>query len=195
MKKLFFLLLILGYSAGVYAQITVHGGFALSSFSPSVDDFSADSSVGFGGNLSLDYLLPSLPVSLGAEAGFNSASFDIDSEFTDTVMAIPILLRVAYHLDLDVPQLDLYLVGKMGYAVGTWSGDAKDFLEDMGADVGSVGGFAFGIDLGVAYYFTSNIGIFGEVGFDDYMLSSNVSGSTVELPFYQFFTLGVSLKI
>jgi hypothetical protein len=208
-----FVLLFTGLTMGLSAQITISGGIALSSvkdieisgnYKPPID-----SSVGFGGNVYLDYLLPiSVPLSLGIEVGFDGGSFTVKdgsynystgqwSDTKDTIMAIPILLRGAYHFDL-FPRLDLYLVGKVGFALGIWTGDQRDIIDDMNGTVETIKGFAFGVDAGVAYYFTQTLGIFGEVGFDDYMLKTdvNISGSisTFEAPFNRFITLGISTK-
>jgi hypothetical protein len=208
-KKIFMLALCLAvFVAGAFAQITVSGGFALSSVSSiEISGFSApiDSSIGYGGNLFVDYLLPvSIPMSLGFEIGVDSGSFTIDGlgnnggDSEDTILAIPLLLRAAYHFDL-MPKLDLYIVGKIGYVFGSWSGDIRDGAEEEGS-VETIGGVGFGIDVGAAYYFNSKIGLFGELGFDGYMLETKLKyeeyggSETLEAPFYRFLTLGVSVK-
>ncbi|MDR1411450.1 MAG: porin family protein [Spirochaetaceae bacterium] len=204
-KAAVFALFLAGLSAGAYAQITVSGGFALSSVSGiEMSGYGAniDSSVGFGGNVYLDYLLPvSIPLSLGVEAGFDTGSFSVTysgTKYDETIMAIPLLLRVAYHFDL-FPKLDLYLVGKIGYAFGIWTGSYRDMVDMTGYDVDTIGGLAFGFDAGVAYYFTSHMGLFIEAGFDDYMLETKISSSagyaeTLKAPFNRFVTVGLSTK-
>jgi hypothetical protein len=143
---LFAALLSLVCAAGAFAQVTVSAGFAPSAGN---EDF------GVGGNLSVDFLLPvSVPLSLGGEAGFA----------TDFVYGalVPILLRAAYHFDI-VPKLDLYLVGKAGIVMYIWGeGEGGDTL------IGDAGDIGYGLDLGVAYYFNSKLGVFAEVGFDYY---------------------------
>jgi hypothetical protein len=173
--------------SGLYAQITISGGFALSTMaakgSPGVEG-----SVGIGGNIYLDYLLPiNIPLSLGVEVGADSASLTFQGE-EDKVLAIPLLVRAAYHFDF-FPKLDFYLVGKLGYTFGfLTSGPDKDGFD-------RAGGVAFGVDAGAAYYFTSVLGVFAEVGFDGYMAKSKFSGGfTVDTPFYRFLTLGISFK-
>jgi hypothetical protein len=208
-RKFFMLTICLVLSAvcvtGAFAQVTVSGGLALSSLSGvTIDSFGSTSSpvvdthVGIGGNLFVDYLLPiSIPLSLGGEIGVDGAKFTIDKWGEETVTAIPVLLRAAYHFDL-APKLDLYAVGKIGYVFGSWKGDQKTWLEDNQVTVGTIGGFGFGIDAGVAYYFNSKVGAFAEVGFDDYMLKSKMSASgvtgTLEAPFHRILTIGVSGK-
>jgi hypothetical protein len=129
--------------------------------------------------------------------GVDSASVKSPGDNEDTIIGIPLLLRAAYHFDL-MPKLDLYLVGKIGYVPGIWKGDNKDFLEESGADVGALGGVGFGFDVGAAYYFNSKLGIFGEGGFDGYMLRSKIKfggeSMTFKAPFYRFLTVGISGK-
>jgi hypothetical protein len=188
----FLALLAVISSAGAYGQITISGGLALSRMDATDGNYTEKGNLGLGGNVYVDYFLPiNIPLSLGGEIGADSSSFTAGGE-TDTVMAVPILFRAAYHFDL-FPRLDLYLVGKIGYAFGfITSGASKE-------DFDSAGGMAFGVDAGLAYYFSSVFGLFIEGGFDDYMVTSKFSyggGSSynVDTPFYRFVTLGISLK-
>jgi outer membrane protease len=214
-KAAAFLLLFAGLTAGASAQITISGGFALSMATLSADweDISQTDTIGLGGNVYADYLLPiSIPLSLGLEVGVDSGTTSASDGFEDTILAIPLLVRVAYHLDL-MPKLDLYAVGKIGYAFGNWSGDTYDLLnENDGVDyrgykTTTPSGFAFGFDIGAAYYFTSRIGVFIEAGFDRYLINAKTSGQynneegewisdtlEINLPFTRFFTVGVSTK-
>ncbi|MDR1047492.1 MAG: porin family protein [Treponema sp.] len=193
LRTVVFLALLAGVSTGAFAQFTISGGFALSTATAEIEglDYSAEGGVGIGGNVYLDYLLPiSIPLSLGFEIGVDSATIGI-SNWEDTVLAIPLLLRAAYHFDL-MPKLDLYAVGKLGYVIGAIvDGPDKDYFK-------SSGGFGFGIDVGAAYYFTSIFGLFGETGFDGYMLETKLEGYgtsfTFNTPFYRFVTIGVSVR-
>jgi hypothetical protein len=158
---------------------------------------------GWGGNLLIDYLLPiGIPLSLGFELGVNSSVFRVTkyetveipgysgpqgwveetteetvTKWEDSILAIPLLARVAYHFDL-LPKLDLYIVGKIGYVLGFWSGDYKKWEESYDSKIDPVGGLGFGFDAGAAYYFSPRFGVFAEVGFDRYMLKTRVSGKT-----------------
>jgi hypothetical protein len=205
-KKIGFLVLVMACLAGAaYGQVTVSGGFALSTMEAKAkgggSSMTMEGDVGLGGNIYFDYLLPiSIPMSLGFEIGADGSSFTTEgqSNSKDNITAIPLLLRAAYHFDIN-PKMDLYLVGKVGYVIGIWEGDVKNLLDTMNADVDPIGGFGFGVDLGAAYYFTSNFGIFAERGFDGYMLStkvkiSGVSDLTIYAPFYRFLTVGISAK-
>ncbi|MDR3325036.1 MAG: outer membrane beta-barrel protein [Spirochaetaceae bacterium] len=181
-----------GSQGGGGSQITISGGIALSTMSASVTSKGGQNAtqpgveggVGVGGNIYLDYMLPvSIPLSLGVEIGFDKASVK-DVNGSIGVAAIPLLVRAAYHFDL-FPKFDLYLVGKLGGAVGTITN--SPYVPS---------GFAFGIDVGAAYYFSSSVGVFAELGFDDYMLSVEYGpyNYTYNLPFYRFFTAGISIK-
>jgi hypothetical protein len=196
------LALSLVFTAGAFAQITVSGGFALSSIAGvELEGYKVDveGKLGVGGNLFVDYLLPlNIPLSLGFEVGLDSGSIESDGGYKDTVLAIPLLLRAAYHFDL-MPKLDLYLVGKIGYVPGIWTGDNKKNLEDGGGDAGFMSGVGFGFDIGAAYYFNSKFGLFGEGGFDAYLLRSNITftfeeAASLKVPFYRFLTIGISGK-
>jgi hypothetical protein len=189
------------FAAGMFAQVTVSAGLALSSLDAEgnlLSNFgSVDTEIGIGGNLYADYLLPvGIPLSLGFEFGVDTAKFSVSGgghTYKDTITVLPLLLRAAYHFDL-LANLDLYLVGKIGYAVGFWGGNIYDALKNY---IDSVSGVAFGFDIGAAYYFTPVFGVFAEAGFDDYALEVKVKGGytgTAEMPFYRFLTFGVSTK-
>jgi hypothetical protein len=191
-KRLFAAAVFALLTAGAYAQLTVSAGFALSaSGDVTVDGESTGISgdVGLGANIYFDYLLPiSVPMSLGFELGYDLSVLNYDNAYgstTENLSAVPLLLRVAYHFDL-LSQLDLYLVGKIGYAIG----------EFTFSNIDNIGGFAIGIDAGAAYYFTSVFGIFGELGFDSYMLEGEggYNNEKVKSPFNRFLTFGISTK-
>jgi hypothetical protein len=162
------------------------GGFAVSSMEAKAGGNSVDGDIGFGGNIFVDYLLPiSVPLSLGFEVGYDTASVE-ESGYEITGYAIPLLLRVAYHFDL-MANLDLYLVGKVGYVLGGGE-DSYGFSES------DINGLGFGVDVGAAYYFTPRIGVFGEAGFERYSLEKEVSGYKYEFPFSRFIIIGLSAK-
>ncbi|GHV90327.1 hypothetical protein AGMMS50268_08300 [Spirochaetia bacterium] len=192
-------------AGAVSAQVTISGGFVLSS---AEDDYSIGYSgkdVGFGGNVSFDYLLPiGIPLSLGAEVGVHSAIFE---KVVTKALVIPLLLRVGYHLDL-IDNLDLYAVGKIGYVIPALTYSyTKSFSGNSGNNINvnedEKGGLGIGIDIGAAYYFTPRIGVFAEVGFDVYNVSLEMSGSdnytsyneTIDIKFTQFLTAGISIKL
>jgi hypothetical protein len=208
-KKGFLAVMLAVLAAGAAsAQVTISGGFALSYMNANASGpggtMSIKGDIGAGGNIYLDYLLPiGIPMSLGVEFGVDSSSFTMPG-YTDSVLAIPLLLRAAYHFDLH-PKVDLYLVGKAGFVIGVWSGDNYDEAKSFGVtiDPDPPMGFGFGADLGVAYYFTPRFGLFAEGGFDGYMLQTKLDYSnasdgggtmTLDAPFYRFVTIGISTK-
>jgi hypothetical protein len=187
LRMALFAALFTALAAGVSAQVTISGGLALSSMKPKVMGTSLDGEGGFGGNVYLDYLLPiSLPLSLGFEVGYDKATVE-DSGMKVTGSVTPLLLRAAYHFDL-MANLDLYLVGKIGYVLGS--------SKSIGETESGYNGVGLGIDLGGAYYFTSRIGAFAEVGFDRYNAEKEIEGFDVkvEIPFTRFVTAGLSVK-
>jgi hypothetical protein len=227
-----FVLLSTMFAAGAFAQVTISGGLALSSIEGTevrgdgytLTDINAE--IGIGGNIYMDYLLPvSVPLSLGFEFGVDTAKFTIKngiesldefgyesfSDAHETITVIPLLFRVAYHLDL-LAKLDLYLVGKIGYAFGFWEGDFYTWSKDApyNGKSGDIGGLAFGFDIGAALYLSPRFGFFVEAGFDSYALEAKLEGDAIEYyesqdysyhweetliaPFKRFVTFGISTK-
>jgi hypothetical protein len=175
-----FIALFVILATGASAQVTISGGFALSSMEVKGFGESIDGDIGLGGNVYADYLLPiGVPLSLGFEIGFDTATIGDESEVTG--IAVPLLLRAAYHFDL-MANLDLYLVGKIGYILGSAESDIDS---DSGYN-----GLGFGVDVGAAYYFNPRLGVFGEVGFDQY----NGEKDDIKVIFSRFVTVGVSTK-
>jgi hypothetical protein len=197
MGYIIFMVLFVGFAVSTYGQVTVSGGFAVSQATLDYQGYSDEGEFGIGGNVYVDYLLPiPIPLSVGGEVGVDTSTFE-NGGYKDTVLAIPLLARVAYHFDL-FPKLDLYVVGKVGYVFGIWNGDTKDYLESQGGKLETEGGIAFGFDVGVAYYFTSILGVFAEAGFDRYAGRAKASGGgvsqTADVSFNRFFTVGISAK-
>jgi opacity protein-like surface antigen len=185
----------LALAGAANAQITISGGFALSAAELSDDQYEGE--IGMGGNIYLDYLLPiGVPLSLGAEVGYDTSRFPYDGG-EDIAIAIPLLLRAAYHFDL-MPRLDLYLVGKIGYVFGDVTGDSVDLAKENNIDIEVAGGLGFGIDAGVAFYFTPLVGIFAEAGFDQYKGKYTVKymagEESTNITFSRFLTAGLSIK-
>ncbi|MFP3042897.1 porin family protein [Treponema primitia] len=187
-------LLLIGVTASVSAQVTISAGFALSSMEAKYGSTSFSGETGVGGNVYVDYLLPiGVPLSLGVEFGVDAASVEDTTGGVTTKVegtAIPLLVRAAYHFDL-FPSLDLYAVGKIGYVLGS--------AEAYGTTESGYNGVGFGIDLGAAYYISSNFGFFLEAGFDQYNAEKEFTAYdgttfTVEVPFTRFLTFGISAK-
>jgi hypothetical protein len=198
MKTAAFLLVFAGLTAAAFGQITISGGLALSGVTPS-GMTGIKGGVGIGGNVYVDYLLPvSIPLSLGGEIGVDTGKLtSSDGEVDETIIAIPLLARVAYHFDL-MPKLDLYVVGKLGIVFGNWTGKERDALKAANIEPEFPPAISFGFDVGAAYYFSPVIGVFAEAGFDRYDLKAETSGQgynyTIEMPFNRFVTIGISTK-
>ncbi|MDR2842060.1 MAG: hypothetical protein LBV52_02540 [Spirochaetaceae bacterium] len=188
----------------VFAQLTISGGFALSGFVMKLDDesSSAATGTGIGGNVYFDYLLPSdVPISLGFEIGVDTAPFTNLMPslvlYTDTVIAIPLLFRIACHFNL-MPKLDLYVVGKIGVALSFWYGELYDYAKQYG-DAEPPFGVGLGFDLGTAFYFSSHFGFFVEGGYDRYNLSTKFTDETnrswdLDIPISRGLTFGIIFR-
>jgi hypothetical protein len=187
LKAALFAALFTALAAGASAQVTISGGFAVSSMEADIGGLSFDGDIGFGGNIFVDYLLPiGLPLSLGFEVGYDTATIKDDVYGELSGSAIPLLARAAYHFDL-MANLDLYVVGKLGYVLG--SGE-----DDYGTSEDGINGIGFGFDVGAAYYFSPRIGFFGEAGFERYGLEKRINDLDWEVAFSRFVILGLSVK-
>jgi hypothetical protein len=141
-----------------------------------------------GGSVAAEYALPWAALTVGIESGFNTFNNGVSVRgFSDPsdlyagreeldvgIGYIPILFRVGYHPDFGVANLDIYVAAKVGYGIGFFLGeDAEKFQAEFDDASGADGGYAaasphgvsFGFSLGGAYYFTKNIGVFLEGGY------------------------------
>jgi hypothetical protein len=185
-KGLLVLVLASVLAGGVWAQdeavskITLHGGLAVGNASISFGDSTPTGNSAIGVDVSGDYRLPmKLPLSVGAEVALLNSS-------EGKVGAFAILVRAAYHFNKN-PKLDIYPLFKIGYDFGF--GDMADLAED------GLKGAAFGLKLGVAYYFTSKLGAFAEAGIESYSLIKNSGANKPNLEVNHGFTIGVSYKL
>ena len=112
--------------------------------------------------VAIEYALPiNFALSVGGEVGLGMGFKDGGG----TILAIPMLAKVAWHPNFEINNLDLYYTIKMGFSIGIWTGMSDPF-DKFYKKVGA--GFAFGTDIGVRYFFTEKFAINGEVGFDNY---------------------------
>jgi len=119
-----------------------------------------------GGSAALDYALP-VPLMVGAEVGFAVATAEYGPK------SVPILARISWHPNFEVKNLDVYLRVKLGYNIGF--GDFKPWPgSQYGYEWG--GGFSGGGQLGVRYFFSKSMGVFGELGYDRYGLNLKYTG-------------------
>lgn len=136
----------------------------------------------FGGNssvspaISLSYergILPLGPgvLGVGVFAGYQGASYDLGGgdkwKYTDVIVT----LRGAFHYPV-LPQFDAYGGVGLGlrHAGVSYSGNS---MYDFGT--ASANEFASGLFVGGRYFFTSNIGSFAELGYDQSYLKVGLS--------------------
>ncbi|MDR2493892.1 MAG: hypothetical protein LBD24_01590 [Spirochaetaceae bacterium] len=118
---------------------------------------------------SFERALPiSVPLSVGGIVGFTifehnyysvigndmngNAIYDDDQSYKSIAFGIPMGVRLAYHFNFEVDELDVYAAIDLGLtlAVGTVPIDPVTFL--------------FGAHVGVRYFFGGPVGVFLEVG-------------------------------
>ena len=192
MKKLFLLVLIfavMGTTAFAAdflkfpdsikpGTIMISPAFKLGSF------YGLETSV--GATVAVDYALGiNFPLTVGGEVGFITVS-------NVSLSTIPILARAQYHPDLGVPNLDVYATLKLGFNIV--------MMDETGWGSAS-GGFAYGSNVGGRYFFSKQIGVFAELGYDYAPVSYKIDlgpylGSWSYSEYiYTFLTLGVTFKV
>jgi hypothetical protein len=147
-------------SAAVFAgdldegSFFVNGGFNVGMVRPSMDEI--DNSVLLGGRIHIDYAVRCF-LTIGLESGFSNAQVG-NSDFS--IGMIPIMARLAWH-PFTFKNIDPYLVGKAGYGFALWTKEGSDYNWS-----GLHGGFVWGVNLGTRFFFTQNIGMFIEAGYE-----------------------------
>jgi hypothetical protein len=125
-------------------------------------------------SLSVEYALPiSLPFSVGAVIGFASSERKGESgngKFTYTWPVFSIGAKVAYHFNWLISGLDTYAALTLGAdfvsANTEYSGYENATTKPSAGD--SVTSFLFGLEFGARFFFTSNVGVFIEEGFNTF---------------------------
>jgi len=116
---------------------------------------------------SVEYLLPiGIPLSVGGF--FEMGIWKDDTKFysytrtrTETRMAFG--AKAAWHVDLGLKNLDLYLGLKLGWML--WNLETKYSDEASARPLNNYDAFFYGFCLGARYFFTNNIGIYLEAGY------------------------------
>lgn len=195
MKKLGLLFVILMITAGMSfavdfttgpesvqpGDMLISGGFALGN----MNLFWFTSSL-LGFTASVDYALSMYGLTLGGETGYLGGSENYIF-FEYSYGAIPIMARLGYHPNLEIDNLDVYGLIKMGLAIGRYSSNDPD--EGDSSEV--IVGFGLGFGVGGRYFFTNNIGAFGEFGFDNYFFRDD----GISVPARKFLTIGITYKM
>ncbi|QQO09976.1 hypothetical protein [Breznakiella homolactica] len=158
-------LLFLGFSMAAASMeypansVIFNGAFGAGTFSAGEHD---DGSVFWGGSLSADWI-PSgkTGISYGIESGLGGGKTG------DTaVFGIPVIFRLGWHPKFIRSEcIDIFLLGKIGWAFGVW-GPQLD--EDAVPN-----GIVCGINIGGRYVFTPVIGAYAEIGYTYYGLARN----------------------
>ena len=206
MKKLLLLLLILGIAAGTAFAWDVET-FLFSYPSPIEKGsilispaFSIGSYYGWATAIAVtgafDYALPiAVPIMVGAEAGIAT----VVGTYADDILTLPIFLKGSWHPNFQVPNLDLYVTLKLGYNINLKS----DSYKDNSYEYNYGGGFSYGGNIGARYFFTPSIGVFGELGYDQYAVSyeykhkyfSYSTSGSYKYYMYTWFHTGITFKI
>jgi hypothetical protein len=148
------------FSAAVFAgdlvegSFMVNGGFSAGALNPSMDGL--DNSLLMGGRFQVDYAVKCF-LTIGLETGFSNAQIG-NSDFS--MGMVPIMARIAWH-PFSLKNIDPYLVGKAGYGFGFWTAEGNDYNWND-----PHGGFVWGVNLGTRFFFTRNIGMFIEAGYE-----------------------------
>jgi hypothetical protein len=133
----------------------LNGGFSAGALQPHFVN-KVENTFLMGGRLQADYAVARF-LSLGAEAGYNTAQVG-NTDFS--VGNVPVFARVAWH-PFALNNFDPYLVGKAGYGFSMWTKEGNDHnWTDL------QGGFAWGACLGTRFFFTRNVGLFIEAGYE-----------------------------
>ena len=204
MKKIFMILLVLAVVGGTAFAFDVKshpapigkGSFMISPtfgigtyyYSGAVISFMAQ----------FDYALPiNFGLTIGGEVGFAMTTYSgWGYGYTYKPFAIPILARVFWHPNFEVKGLDPYVGLKMGLAIGILGGTKK--YGDYEAKGRS--GFAMGFNVGCRYLFNNSIGVFGELGYDQYWVGIKEKSSywgdvKYYWPMRTFFRAGVTFLL
>ena len=143
----------------------------------------------FGAGCSVEYALPiGLPIIVGGEASVN-----ITTGYGWSPMAIPIMLKGSYHPNLGIENVDIYATLKLGYSLGMWL--------NAPSTVKGGGGFSYGTNLGARYFFSKNMAVYGELGWDYYAFTWKYSNDpsyhnwSYTYYMYKWLTAGVTLKM
>ena len=183
-KKVLLLLIALAVVAGAAGAFDLNIGLdpALTSGS------SIDTTFSPGLSLSADFFPgKSGTFSLGPE--LNAILIPI-SKPDVTILMIPIALRLGWHhLFIKNENLDIYILGKFGWAPGMFVSGETD-------GVNNPAGVVYGFNIGAKYFFTPKLGAFLEAGYNHYGLTVGKKGGGIAFDpdLTSYGRVGVSLK-
>lgn len=186
-----FILPVSAFAMDLEGSLMLNGGANIGTLLPHfTDDAKMDNSLHIGGRLQADYMITSY-LSIGLESGFSTAKIG-DTDYT--LGTIPVLARIAWH-PFSLKKFDPYLALKAGYGFGFWISEGNEYdWKDIH------GGFVWGVNLGTRFFFTENIGVFAEAGYECLDISWNHPGMELEkweesVSARTFALIGVTFKI
>ncbi|MCL2444420.1 MAG: hypothetical protein FWD13_13295 [Treponema sp.] len=146
----------------------------------------------FGVTGSADYALDiNFPLTVGGETGI--VFTPVRSSGYESMVIIPFMGRAAWHPDIELENVDLYAMVKLGFAIGFITNPRPDSVYSM------AGGFCFAGIIGGRYFLSETIGLFAEVGYEQYYLPFTDTFQGVPLARYtitaRFLTLGLTFRI
>jgi len=148
-----------------------------------------------GLTVAVEYALPiNFALTVGGEAGLAFTTSTYLGDYNKP-LAIPIMAKAAWHPNFEVPNLDVYAHMKMGFAIGLLTNKYSDRYSGKS-------GFCIGFGVGARYFFSNSIGIFGDVGYENYNVGvkySSPSGSYYNTSYTYwmrtYLRMGVTFKI
>ena len=144
-------------------------------------------SVFLSGLISIDWLPnKNIGLSYGLETGLLGGS-----KQDNIIFGVPIILRIGWYPNfLSFEKIDIFLLGKIGWAFGIWGKNA-----DEGS---SPNGIVCGFNIGGRYKLTRNIGFYAEIGYDYFGLARNSNYPEYPLGYGSgktYTSIGISYKI
>lgn len=188
--------------------VSAAGNFGLFYPAFNISDGGAEKTNMYGGALSVDYAMPlGIPFALGFEAGFEWSQQDyygtISSSASLALAYIPMALRIAWHPNFGIENLDVYLMAKGGYGIGFWLGSGLDYPDgtNLKGRLSMPRGMIFGTVIGGRYFFTENLAAFIEISYDHYLINYKYDTRDIQGEIscsgyaIKFATLGITYKI
>jgi hypothetical protein len=164
--------------------IIFNGTFGIGTFSAGEYE---GGSVFLDGSISADWIPnDKIGLSYGIESGLNGGSTQ-----DNIILGIPIIFRLGWYPNfIKIENLDIFILGKVGWAFGIWGSS----LDKDSTPNGIVGG----INFGGRYWFTPRIGIYTEIGYNYYGLARNSKHPEYPLGYGSgkiYTSVGLSIKI
>jgi hypothetical protein len=161
-----------------------NGAFGIGTFSAGEHE---GGSVFLGGSISAEWIPnDKIGLSYGIESGLNGGR-----THDNIMLGIPISFRLGWYPNfIKIENLDIFILGKAGWAFGIWGSS----LDKDSTPNGIVGG----INFGGRYMTNPNIGIYAEVGYNYYGLARNSNYPDYPLGYGSgkiYTSVGLSIKI